>query len=137
MKWIVFTLLILFSILNKNARAISNSIKFVEITESDDDLNALLFTSDFSLSDRKEDSLKSLSNTVTKSKGVAITLAITLGVFGVHRLYLGTSNKVPIIYTLTLGGGFGALMVSDIIAIIATPDINTFSPSDKVFMWAK
>ena len=72
-----------------------------------------------------------------KNKAVAITLAVTLGAFGVHRLYLGTSNKVPIIYTLTLGGGFGVLMVSDIIAIIATKDINTYSPSEKVFMWAK
>ncbi len=72
-----------------------------------------------------------------KKKSVAIVLALTLGVFGVHRLYLGTSNKVPIIYTLTLGGGFGILMVSDIIAILATKDINTFSPSEKVFMWAE
>ena len=72
-----------------------------------------------------------------KNKTVAITLAVTLGVFGVHRLYLGTSNKVPIIYTLTLGGGFGVLMVSDIVAIIAAPDINSYSPSEKVFMWAK
>lgn len=72
-----------------------------------------------------------------KNKTVAITLAVTLGAFGVHRLYLGTSNKVPIIYTLTLGGGFGVLMVSDIVALIATKDINTYSPSEKVFMWAK
>jgi len=27
--------------------------------------------------------------------------------------------------------------VSDIIAILATKDINTFSPSEKVFMWAE
>lgn len=72
-----------------------------------------------------------------KSKAVAITLAVTLGVFGVHRLYLGTSNKIPIIYTLTLGGGFGFLLVSDIIAIAATKDINTYSPNEQVFMWAK
>ena len=72
-----------------------------------------------------------------KKKSIAIALAVTLGAFGVHRLYLGTSNKVPIIYTLTLGGGFGVLMVSDIVAIIATKDINTYSPSEKVFMWAK
>ncbi|MGB0390092.1 MAG: TM2 domain-containing protein [Salibacteraceae bacterium] len=72
-----------------------------------------------------------------KSKTVAVTLAVTLGVFGVHRLYLGTSNKVPIIYTLTLGGGFGALVVSDIVAILANKDPNAFSPSENVFMWAK
>lgn len=72
-----------------------------------------------------------------KKKGIAITLAITLGVFGVHRLYLGTEPKTPVVYTLTLGGGFGVLMLADIIAIIASEDVNQYSPNNKVFMWAK
>ncbi len=72
-----------------------------------------------------------------KRKVIAVTLAVTLGVFGVHRLYLGTSTKVPIIYTLTLGGGFGVLVVSDIIAILATKSLDAFSPNEKVFMWAE
>lgn len=72
-----------------------------------------------------------------KSKAIAITLAVTLGVFGVHRLYLGTSTRVPIIYTITLGGGFGVLVVSDIIAIIATKDLEEYASEPKVFMWAK
>lgn len=75
--------------------------------------------------------------TISKKKTIAITLAITLGVFGAHRLYLGTSTKIPIIYTLTLGGGFGVLMVADIIAIIAAKDLSTYSPNPKIFMWAK
>tara|TARA_R110002050_G_scaffold149463_1_gene276011 strand:- start:40399 stop:40839 length:441 start_codon:yes stop_codon:yes gene_type:complete len=83
-----------------------------------------------------------LENTSTeqhfrRKKIIAVSLAVTLGVFGVHRLYLGTSTKVPIIYTLTLGGGFGVLVVSDIIAIIATPNLESYSPNSKVFMWAK
>ena len=73
----------------------------------------------------------------TKRKVIAISLAVTLGVFGVHRLYLGTSTKVPIIYTLTLGGGFGVLVVSDIIAILATKNLDAFSPNERVFMWAE
>jgi TM2 domain-containing membrane protein YozV len=73
----------------------------------------------------------------TKRKVIALTLAVTLGVFGVHRLYLGTSTKVPIIYTLTLGGGFGVLVVSDIIAILATKNLDAYSPNEKVFMWAE
>lgn len=77
------------------------------------------------------------SEKTTKRKIIAITLAVTLGVFGVHRLYLGTSTKVPIIYTLTLGGGFGVLVVSDIIAILATKNLEAFSPNEKVFMWAE
>jgi TM2 domain-containing membrane protein YozV len=74
---------------------------------------------------------------IKKKKFIAITLAVTLGVFGVHRLYLGTSTKVPIIYTLTLGGGFGVLVVSDIIAIIMTKDLNKYSPNANAFMWAE
>jgi TM2 domain-containing membrane protein YozV len=76
-------------------------------------------------------------NTVIRKKAIAISLAITLGVFGVHRLYLGTTTKVPIIYTLTLGGGFGVLVVSDIIAIIATKELKPYSGNSNVFMWAK
>lgn len=74
---------------------------------------------------------------IKKKKFIAVTLAVTLGVFGVHRLYLGTATKVPIIYTLTLGGGFGFLVVSDIIAIIATKNLDKFSPNGQAFMWAE
>lgn len=84
-------------------------------------------------------STQALENSTVKpkSKVIAITLAVTLGVFGVHRLYLGTSTRVPIIYTLTLGGGFGVLVVSDIIAIIATKDLESYYSEPKVFMWAQ
>ncbi len=74
---------------------------------------------------------------IKRKKFIAITLAITLGVIGVHRLYLGTATKVPIIYTLTLGGGFGFLVVSDIIAIIVTKNLDKFSPNNQAFMWAE
>ena len=97
----------------------------------DEDLNA----STLNIEALRTDSVEVVSR--EKNKGIAIALAVTLGVFGVHRLYLGTANKVPIIYTLTLGGGFGVLVLSDILAIIATKDINTFSSNEKVFMWAK
>lgn len=74
---------------------------------------------------------------LVRKKIIAVSLAVTLGVFGVHRLYLGTEPKVPIIYTLTLGGGFGVLVVSDIIAILSAKDLTPYSPNKKVFMWAK
>lgn len=61
---------------------------------------------------------------IRKIKRNAILLAITLGPFGVHRLYLGTNAKVPIAYTLTFGGGLGILVVADIIAIATTKDLN-------------
>ncbi len=73
---------------------------------------------------------------IKPKKIIAITLAVTLGVFGVHRLYLGTATKVPIIYTVTLGG-FGVLPLSDIIAIIATRKWDVYFFNDRVFMWAQ
>ncbi len=68
-------------------------------------------------------------------KLTAILLAVALGTFGVHRLYLGTKPLVPVVYTLTLGGGFGILPLSDIIAILVTPDISKFENNGQVIMW--
>lgn len=71
------------------------------------------------------------------SKVIAVAFAITLGHFGVHRLYLGTSNHVPLFYTATLGGGLGFLPLADIVAIIATKDLSRYENNDKVLMWLK
>ena len=65
---------------------------------------------------------------------VAIGLDITLGLFGMHRLYLGTDVKVPIGYTLTFGGG-GVLWITDLILLIATPDITPYMNNAHFFMW--
>jgi TM2 domain-containing membrane protein YozV len=100
-------------------------------------VNANTIKMEMELIDTSATYLLNESTIKPKKKGVAIALAATLGVFGVHRLYLGTAPKTPVIYTITLGGGFGALMVADIVAIIASEDVNNFSPNDKVFMWAK
>lgn len=67
----------------------------------------------------------------------AVLLAVFLGHFGVHRIYLGTSENVPIVYSLTLGGGLGLLPFFDIIAILTTKDLDEYANNDKVFMWSK
>lgn len=74
---------------------------------------------------------------INKIKIIAVTLAVTLGVFGVHRLYLGTKSLVPISYTLTLGGGMAILPIIDIIYIISAEDINQITNNDFIFMWNK
>ncbi len=70
-------------------------------------------------------------------KVTAVLLTIALGPFGVHRLYLGTDAKVPVIYTLTLGGGLGVLPLLDIIAILSSPSIEDYVNNTKVVMWAE
>ena len=77
------------------------------------------------------------NNNINKTKIIAVTLAVTLGVFGVHRLYLGTKDIVPVSYTLTLGGGMAILPIMDIIYIISAKDINQITNNDYIFMWNK
>ena len=72
-----------------------------------------------------------------KSKLVASLLAVTLGPFGVHRLYLGTSPKVPIAYTLTLGGGFFVLPLIDIFYILLSENPEDIENNNNVFIWNK
>lgn len=72
-----------------------------------------------------------------KSKLVAGLLALTLGPFGVHRLYLGTSPRVPIAYTLTLGGGFFILPLIDIFYIILSENPEDIEDNNHVFIWNK
>ncbi len=89
-----------------------------------------------------EDSIDVSEDSITKEefnkiKLTAISLAITLGVFGVHRLYLGTKPIVPIVYTLTLGGGFFVLPLIDIVYILVAKDINQLRNNDYIFMWNK
>lgn len=65
---------------------------------------------------------------------VAIALDLSLGLFGMHRLYLGTDVRVPVAYTLTFGGG-GVLWLVDLALLIGTKDINTFKNNPHFFMW--
>jgi hypothetical protein len=65
---------------------------------------------------------------------VAIALDVTLGLFGMHRLYLGTDLKLPMGYTLTFGGG-GVLWFVDLVMLIATPDITPYMNNPHFFMW--
>jgi len=70
------------------------------------------------------------------NKWVAAGLDLSLGIFGVHRLYLGTEAHVPVMYTLTLGGG-GILILADLGLILLSKDIETYSNSSHIFMWRK
>ncbi|MCB0760772.1 MAG: TM2 domain-containing protein [Flavobacteriales bacterium] len=66
---------------------------------------------------------------------VAAMLTVGLGFFGMHRLYLGTDVKVPIIYVATLGGGFGVLPFVDLMHILFTKDLEPYKNNTHVFMW--
>ena len=78
----------------------------------------------------------SLVSTAEPQRLVAASLALTLGAFGAHRLYLGTDAKVPIIYGLTFGG-FGVLVLIDLVHVLCTKDLRAYQANGQVFMWAK
>ena len=65
---------------------------------------------------------------------MAIALDVTLGLFGAHRMYLGTSLRVPIIYTATVGGAC-VLWLVDLGLLIFTDDITPYMDNPNVFMW--
>ncbi|MCB0765320.1 MAG: TM2 domain-containing protein [Flavobacteriales bacterium] len=65
---------------------------------------------------------------------VSSGLALLLGPFGAHRLYLGTTPKVAIIYGITFGG-FGILALIDLGHLLFTKDLDAYRNSDRVFMW--
>ncbi len=64
----------------------------------------------------------------------AALLALTLGHFGAHRIYLNTNARIPAAYTFTLGG-LGILPLIDLVNIVFTKDISRFQNSSRFFMW--
>jgi len=72
-----------------------------------------------------------------KRKLFAALLAFPLGVFGFHRMYLGTASGVPFLYIASLGGIFGILPFADFIQIILCKDVNVYAHNPKIFMWSR
>jgi TM2 domain-containing membrane protein YozV len=72
-----------------------------------------------------------------KHKLAAALLAFPLGVFGLHRMYLGSSAAIPIFYIATFGGGFGILPFIDCVLILINKDVNTYDNNPRIFMWSK
>lgn len=67
---------------------------------------------------------------------ISSSLAVLLGPFGAHRLYLGTTPKVAVLYGVTFGG-FGVLALVDLGHLIFTKDLDRYRNSDRVFMWSR
>jgi len=87
--------------------------------------------------EQSDDGFIEVNNHLAKSENprlVAIALDLTLGLFGMHRLYLGTDVKVPVAYTLTFGGG-GVLWLVDLALLIGSRDIESYKNNPHLFMW--
>ncbi|NNE54760.1 MAG: hypothetical protein HKN32_01975 [Flavobacteriales bacterium] len=66
---------------------------------------------------------------------VGMALTVLIGPFGGHRIYYGTSAKVPIFYALTLGGGLGILPLIDLLVVAFSKDLTPYFNNDRIFMW--
>jgi TM2 domain-containing membrane protein YozV len=77
------------------------------------------------------------STTHHKHKLIAAVLAFPLGIFGLHRIYLGAAKATPLIYIATVGGLFGVLPFIDFVLIVLCKDINTYAYNPHTFMWSK
>lgn len=69
-------------------------------------------------------------------RGKAILFTLFTGLFGGHRVYFGTHQRTPIIYSLTFGG-LGILPLIDLVNIIFTKDLSKFEHKTQVIMWGK
>ena len=72
-----------------------------------------------------------------KHKLIAAVLAFPLGIFGLHRIYLGAAKATPLIYIATVGGLFGVLPFIDFVLIVLCKDINVYADNPHTFMWSK
>lgn len=63
-------------------------------------------------------------------------LALLLGPFAAHRIYLGTTPKVAVIYGLTFGG-FGVLALADLGHLLFSKDLEQYRYNDRIIMWGK
>ena len=68
-------------------------------------------------------------------KLIALALTTTLGMLGVHRLYLGTKPWIPAVYLFTFVGFFFILPFIDFVVILISNDISKFENNNRVFMW--
>lgn len=69
-------------------------------------------------------------------RGKAILFTVFTGLFGGHRIYLGTHQRTPILYSITLGG-LGILPLIDLVNIIFTKDLSKFEGIPQIIMWGR
>jgi len=76
------------------------------------------------------------TNKVKFKRGKAILFTVFTGLFGGHRIYLGTHQRTPILYSITLGG-LGILPLIDLVNIIFTKDLSKFEGIPQIIMWER
>jgi hypothetical protein len=82
-------------------------------------------TSEISNEEKSEDFFVAASSS-EKSKGIALILALTLGLLAAHRWYVGTFWGFNVLFIMSFGG-LGIWLLIDIIRIL----VGTFNPKGR------
>ena len=90
----------------------------------------------------EKDSLHPKKDLVKENRKKKIVSAVfafpfPFGFMGAHRVMLGTSPWVPIVYVATFGGCFGVLPLIDFFVITFSKDIEQYENNPHIFMWVK
>lgn len=59
------------------------------------------------------------------------------GIVALHRIYLGCSPHVPVVYIGSLGGVFGVLPLIDCVFLLSDKDLDKYINKPGVFMWSE
>jgi hypothetical protein len=78
----------------------------------------------------------STTTAVKFKRGKAILFTVFTGFLGGHRIYLGTHQRTPVLYSITLGG-LGILPLIDLVNIIFTKDLSKFEDIPQIIMWGR
>jgi TM2 domain-containing membrane protein YozV len=138
-SFIVFFLIIIFNTQKSSATSKADDFLFHTTIIQCSNIDSLDFFQFLKESNVPSYKIKFIQKLWDKNKEnprvIAFCLAILLGPFGAHRIYLGTRHMVPVAYVLTLGGGLGVVPVIDAILILATKNLEPYQNNPRFFMW--
>ena len=135
----IFLLIVGFLLLNSSSTKAA-AFELIPLNQAVHDITnpeSKLVTDNLNVNALKKHKLLSLLKNATaeNKKVTAAILTLTLGMLGVHRIYLGTAPYIPAVYLFTFGGGFFILPIIDLVMILSTNDITKFENNKKLLMW--
>jgi TM2 domain-containing membrane protein YozV len=132
----LLSLLILMLMFAKNTCA---NTRFMQVENFNDEIQTLLEKNNMQQF-RPNPLLSIFKKKQNKNKKItAVILAFPLpfGIVGLHRIYMGCSPHIPVVYIASLGGAFGILPLVDFFVLLKEEDISKYYNSTKVFMWVE
>lgn len=110
-------------------------VLFSELTQASTIKKDSLASLDTEIFHAADVQMEVLENGEVKFKrGKAIIFTVLTGFLGGHRIYMGTHQRTPIIYSVTFGG-FGILPIIDLLHLIFKKDISVYENKSQIIMW--